>query len=98
MLLPRIKSITYEFDEGSKWKYSDLRAPYDFAIRKTDSELAKEKDEIQRTFTPYYKKNEAITDNLEENILEEYNLYKSKGDWLEFFLGYRKAKVLENKV
>ncbi len=27
-----------------------------------------------------------------------YNLYKSKGDWLEFFLGYRKAKVLENKV
>ncbi len=27
-----------------------------------------------------------------------YNLYKSKGDWLEFFLGYRKDSILaENK-
>ena len=90
LLLPRIKSITYEFEEGSKWKYSDLRAPYDFAIRKTDSELAKEKDEIQKTFTPYYKKNEAITDNLEDNILEEYNLYKNKvqGDTALFLTNF----------
>ena len=90
LLLPRIKSITYEFEEGSKWKYSDLRAPYDFAIRKTDAELAKEKDEVQKTFTPYYKKNESILDNIEEKVSEEYNLYKSKveGDTALFLTSF----------
>lgn len=78
LLLPRIKSVTYEFEEGSKWKYSDLRAPYDFAIRKTDAEIAKEKEEILKNFTPYYKKNESTLENLEEKVHEEYNLYKSR--------------------
>jgi len=78
LLLPRIKSVTYEFEEGSKWKYSDLRAPYDFAIRKTDTEIAKEKEEILKNFTPYYKKNESTLENLEEKVHEEYNLYKSR--------------------
>lgn len=78
LLLPRIKSVTYEFEEGSKWKYSDLRAPYDFAIRKTDAEIAREKEEILKNFTPYYKKNESTLENLEEKVHEEYNLYKSR--------------------
>lgn len=93
LLLPRVRSITYEFEEGSKWKYSDLRAPYDFAIRKTDHELKLEKDAIVKNFLPYYKKNESSGENIGEKVKDEYNQYRShvSGD-TAMFLNSRSAE------
>ncbi len=93
LLLPRVRSITYEFEEGSKWKYSDLRAPYDFAIRKTDHELKLEKDAIVKNFLPYYKKNESSGENIGEKVKDEYNQYRShvSGD-TAVFLNSRSAE------
>ncbi|MCA0332891.1 MAG: HDIG domain-containing protein [Bacteroidetes bacterium] len=93
LLLPRVRSITYEFEEGSKWKYSDLRAPYDFAIRKTDHELKLEKDAIVKSFLPYYKKNESSGENIGEKVKDEYNQYRShvSGD-TAVFLNSRSAE------
>ncbi|MCO6461731.1 MAG: HDIG domain-containing protein [Saprospiraceae bacterium] len=95
LLLPRVRSVTYEFEEGSKWKYSDLRAPYDFAIRKTDNELNAEKKEILKNFLPYYKKNESISENLNEKVREDYEQYRSHvgGDTLAFLNSRRDANV-----
>ncbi len=95
LLLPRVKSVNYEFDEGSKWKYSDLRAPYDFAIRKTDSEITAEKDAIVKNFIPYYKKNESTTENLNDRVQEEYNAYQSHsgGDTATFLNNFKETNI-----
>lgn len=95
LLLPRVKNITYEFEEGSKWKYSDLRAPYDFAIKKTDFEVNRERQAVEKSFSPYYRKSETAGDNLEELIREQYSLYKSRmqGDTLAFFDDQQEANI-----
>ncbi|HPB53130.1 MAG TPA: hypothetical protein PLR22_05620, partial [Saprospiraceae bacterium] len=95
LLLPRVKTVNYEFEEGSKWKYSDLRAPYDFAIRKTENEIAAEKEAIVKNFIPYYKKNESTTENLNDRILEEYNTYQSHagGDTALFLSNYKDINI-----
>ncbi|HQW10602.1 MAG TPA: HDIG domain-containing protein [Saprospiraceae bacterium] len=82
LLLVQVKTVTYEFSEGSKWKYADLIAPTDFAIRKTSPQINKEKDEIYQNFAPYYRFEDDVIYNLEDKIRDQYNLYQNtlKGD------------------
>ena len=82
LLLVQIKTVTYEFEEGSKWKYADLIAPSDFAIRKTTAEIEKEKSQIEQSFSPYYVLSDEPGLTLKERITDKYNIYQNtlKGD------------------
>lgn len=95
LLLVQVKTVSYEFEEGSKWKYADLIAPADFAIRKTDAEVKKEQDEIADNFSPYYHLNDEINDNLKEKVLDQYNLYENtpKGDTGIFLTANQKDNI-----
>jgi len=53
-LFPRGGQFKYQFQKGKVWHYDDFYAPFDFAILKTDSELAQEKSEILKNFNDYY--------------------------------------------
>ncbi len=54
-LFPGEGKFRYEFQKGQPWQHKDLIAPFDFAIYKMNDELAKEKEEVLQTFTPYFK-------------------------------------------
>ncbi|MCU0348115.1 MAG: HDIG domain-containing protein [Saprospiraceae bacterium] len=54
LLYPNNVKFKYEFQRGQVWKYDDLVAPFDFAIKKTEKELQGDKTLIMRDFSPYY--------------------------------------------
>jgi putative nucleotidyltransferase with HDIG domain len=53
-LFPDSVRFQYEFEEGERWTYEDLYAPYTFPIRKTQDEIEQERAQIESEFAPYY--------------------------------------------
>ena len=40
LLFPDNLKFKYEFERGQIWRFEDLRAPFDYAIKKTEEQLA----------------------------------------------------------
>lgn len=61
-VFPKQGKFKYEFQnlKGKPWYHEDLIAPFDFAIKKTNEELEKEKSEIIKNAKPYLKYDAAI--------------------------------------
>lgn len=59
-LFPDNAKFKYEFEKGQSWRYEDLYAPFDFAIKKTEEELQAERSEVERTFSPVYEIDEEV--------------------------------------
>ena len=53
-LFPDSIRFKYEFEQGQTWRYSDLRAPFDFPIKKPEAEILAEQERIKADFSPYY--------------------------------------------
>lgn len=64
--LPKGGKFKYEFQKGKPWQYENLYAPFDFSIKKTDSEIDKEKQEIERNQLPYFDYDQKIVENVRE--------------------------------
>lgn len=60
---PKTSYFRYEFQVGKPWNHKDLIANFDFAIKKTDKQLNEEREEILKTFIPYFKYDESITND-----------------------------------
>lgn len=60
LLFPNNLQFKYQFERGKVWRYEDLAAPFDFAIKKTEPELNKEQAQIKVDFSPYYELNTSI--------------------------------------
>jgi len=61
--LPRDTHNTYRIEKGKPWIYSDLKAPFDFPIYKSDEVVKAERDSLMRLYEPYfnyYKETEGI--------------------------------------
>jgi hypothetical protein len=50
--------------QGLPWAYSELIAPFDFAILKTDEELAQEKEQVLEQLVPFYVYSSESTDSM----------------------------------
>lgn len=53
-LFPDAVRFGYQYDLGSVWSYTDLYAPFDFPIRKSQAELEKETARLQSEVAPCY--------------------------------------------
>lgn len=53
-LFPDNVQFKYEFDKGQLWRYEDLRAPFDYAIRKPAEEIEQERKKLEVNFSPFY--------------------------------------------
>ena len=75
---PKTNYFRYEFQVGKPWNHKDLIANFDFAIKKTDKQLNEEREEILKTFIPYFKYDENITENgvelLKTNFAKNWRL------------------------
>ncbi len=73
-LFPTNATLRYRFSVGQTWLYDDLTANFDFAILKTSDELAKEKAEIARTFSPFYEVDLAIIKEQKKQFAENFDV------------------------
>ncbi len=76
-LLPKGGKFKYDIPKGKPWQYENLYAPFDFAILKTDEEIAAERQEITRSHIPYYNFNTDIPERVEKDaLLEVKNVFQ----------------------
>jgi putative nucleotidyltransferase with HDIG domain len=59
--LPQEARFKYEYQKGRPWMHATLFAPYNFAIIKSEQELAHEKDSLLREQTPYFVYADSVT-------------------------------------
>ena len=52
--MPRDSHNTFKVEKGKPWSYSDLSAPFDFPIYKTDEAVKKERDSLMKLYEPYF--------------------------------------------
>lgn len=79
---PKTARFSYQYTQGYPWSYQSLKAPFDFAILKTDKELQDEKQVLLAEIIPYYRYDEAAVDSLKSLIVEgfekQWSLYNSR--------------------
>ena len=73
--MPRDDKSRYQFDLGKPWRYSQLIAPYDFAIYKGSELIEHEQDSIMRYYKPYFAVNTAVG---EEQVTRFRNVFRKR--------------------
>lgn len=79
-LLPKEATFKYEFEKGKPWLHETLLAPFDFAIQKPESQIAKEKAEIKVSKKPYFSFNEKDIVLVHQRYTEGVDLYLEELD------------------
>lgn len=54
-LMPNGNKFKYQFEVGKPWTYGLITASFDFPIYKSDQQVAREKNNLLKDFSPYYK-------------------------------------------
>lgn len=69
-VFPKGSKFKYDITQGKPWQYETLYAPFDFAILKSEEEIAKEKQEIRRNHIPYYVFNTDVPQLVNKKLIE----------------------------
>ena len=89
-LFPNNARFKYEFDRGQTWRYSDLIAPFDFAIVKPEEEIEAEKAALRSTFNPYYELNPNVASQKKQDFAvafrEQLDLLGSDSQFQDIFV------------
>ena len=71
MLYPSEDKFKYQFEIGKPWSYELITASFDFPIYKSDQQIAKEKEDILKDYTPYYKLDTSIINSQINKLLSD---------------------------
>lgn len=71
--MPKTVRFNYQYVQGLPWAYNELIAPFDFAILKTDVELADEKNQLLEQLVPFYTFSSGATDSMRIELEKSFN-------------------------
>lgn len=71
LILPGEPKFKYEYQKGFPWKHDNLVAPFDFAILKSDKELADEHQEQIKDIVPYFVCDSSVAINNLQKLNED---------------------------
>lgn len=72
LLFPDTVQLQYDFDQGKRWQYDDLMAPFDFPIKKSAADLAQEERELKEQFVPYYELDTTVAEAQKEAFIQVF--------------------------
>lgn len=72
-LMPRSNYANFKIERGKPWIYTDLSAPFDFPIYKSDEAVKIERDSLMRQYEPYYILNTEISGKEIRQFYKDYN-------------------------
>ncbi len=75
-LFPKGGQFKYDFNKGKPWQYENLYATFDFAIEKTEEEIAEEKKEIEANSKFYFLYDASVVENVKETFKLRSSLLK----------------------
>jgi len=71
MLYPSEDKFKYQFEIGKPWTYELITASFDFPIYKGDQQIAKEKEDILKDYTPYFKLDTSVINSQINKLLSD---------------------------
>ena len=72
-LMPRSTQFSFNAEKGRPWVYSDLSAPFDFPIYKSDEVINRERDSLMKLYEPYYLINKDISGEQIRQFYKDYS-------------------------
>lgn len=97
-LFPHENSFKYQFEVGKPWSYELITASFDFPIYKNDLEVSKEKDELLKSYIPYYKIDTTKTIVQFKQLLNEYSKTNGTAPLYQNFIRQKINKIYASGV
>ena len=72
-LMPRSTYMNFKIERGKPWTYTDLKAPFDFPIYKSDEAVKAERDSLMQQYEPYYIYNSEIVGKQLRQFYKDYS-------------------------
>ena len=72
-LMPRNSSTNFKIERGKPWIYTELSAPFDFPIYKSDDVVKAERDSMMKQYEPYYIMNSDVAGKHIRQFYKDYN-------------------------
>ena len=72
-MMPRTSNSNFKIERGKPWAYSDIKAPFDFPIYKSDEVVKAERDSLMKQYEPYYIFNEDVVNKQIRQFAKDYN-------------------------
>ena len=94
-LFPKGGQFKYNIQKGKPWQYENLYAPFDFAILKTDEDVANEIEEIEANKKLFFTIDEEVYQKVEEQYLSKILLIQE--DSAAAGLGKNRIKTFGQK-
>ncbi len=71
LIFPNKSSFKYEFNKGQFWKHDNLISPIDFAVKKTEKEIAQDRKEIEKNKKLFFRKDTAFEQSFIKEFIEQ---------------------------
>ncbi|MFK7834491.1 MAG: HD family phosphohydrolase [Winogradskyella sp.] len=99
-LFPKTGKFRYSFEKGKPWQSENLYAPFNFAIKKSQEEIEKEKLEIKNESPVYFEVSNGVKDAVLSKYLIRFNqVFDDSSDVnIENSDLYTKGKLLINEL
>ncbi|MDA0176533.1 HDIG domain-containing protein [Mesoflavibacter profundi] len=81
-MFPKSGRFKYNFEKGKPWQTENLYAPFDFAIQKKPTDLAKEKELLKQQSSAYFNRDKTVKDDVIKNFNTVFD--KTFNDTLQF--------------
>ncbi len=80
LFLPKQARFRFEYERGKTWMQKDLFSPYSFAIKKTNTEVEKDREDILKSVLPIYQNDPESAQNSVEALNSEFEIkWKTSG-------------------
>ena len=72
-MMPHSSQHNFKIEKGRPWIYTDLKAPFDFPIYKSDEAVKAERDSLMKQYEPYYILNSDIVGRQLRQFSKDYS-------------------------
>ncbi|NRB59080.1 MAG: HDIG domain-containing protein [Winogradskyella sp.] len=99
-LFPKTGKFRYNFEKGKPWQSENLYAPFNFAIKKTESELSKEQKEIEVNSAIYFDIDVGVKNKVLDSYKDKFSevINDSIGNFYTNSLVFKHGKDLLDKL
>ena len=94
-LFPKTGKFRYSFEKGKPWQSETLQAPFNFAIKKSQDEIDKERADIENNASVYFDVDSEIVAQIKSNYPTKFN--EIFGDSLNLNL-YKTGETLIDRL
>jgi putative nucleotidyltransferase with HDIG domain len=99
-LFPKTGKFRYSFEKGKPWQSENLYAPFNFAIKKSQSEINAEKVDVENNSPIYFEAKKTVEAEVLSDYIQRFNQTFKDSSYIKIQNSelYSKGKSLINKL